>query len=234
MKKSSRKSLIVFVLLIFVILVSNFALAAGPYEPYLNYSASFDWNRYVTNELRIFNTDISKVTYLDGSFVTSGDLILGASITTGVLKNTATNNTHFDNGSGGGVTFQISDGTYTFLTATLTSMDVILGANGAAPTANSNITFSDFNLTNIVYGTGFNSRYIDELKSVVGTGEAMGLSANFSFTKADSTFPGYDFKGTGYSAGSIQGIVSAPEPVSSLLFVAGATVLGFRSYFRRK
>jgi len=235
--KKSRKKFLAGVLVLFasVLLISTSSFAAGPYVPYLNYSASFDWNKTAPNQLNIFNTDIYGVTYLDGSYITSGDLILGAYITISSLYNTATYNKHFDNGSGGGVTFQISDGTYTFLTATLTKMDVILGANGAAPTANSNITFSDFNLTNIVYGTGFSSRYIDELKTVVGTSGAMGLSANFSFTRTDGTVPYYDFKATtGYSTGSIQGIVSAPEPVSSLLFVTGAVTLGFRRYFKRK
>ncbi len=226
-----KKSIFTIMLVIAsLILFSINAIASGPYEPYLNYSGQFTYTDS-SNKLTFANTAFSTVTYLDGSSETySGsplDPILGASIYIGDLFNTTTN-THFDNGSGGGVTFEIKDGSYTYLSATLTSMDFMLVGGGFIPTALSNVQLNSFNLTNVSFGSGFSSQYIDELTHVGSPN--MQFSSTFSFNPPST--PPYNFIAS--SSGSMMGIVSAPEPISTALFLAGGLTIGLRHIVRRK
>ncbi len=242
MKISHKKILVgALMLLVSIFLLSTGSFAAGPYKPYLNYSGKFSYTDS-THTLLLNTISFGKVTYLDGSSVaclSSTDPICGTGTTILIsnLYNTATDNWNFNNGSGGGVTFQIKDSTYTYLNATLQPLSVTGAGSppGTIPAAFLNTGLTDFNLTNVSYGnapSGYSS-YLDELKSVVSTGEAMQYSISFSFTSGGTVQPKYDFKGEN-AAGTINGIVSAPEPLSSMLFVAGGATLIFRHYSRKK
>ncbi len=227
-----KKSIFTIVLVVAsLILFSINAIAAGPYEPYLNYSGQFTYTNS-SNKLTFANTAFSEVTYLGGSSETYSvsplDPILGASIYIGDLFNSAANSTHFDNGSGGGVTFEIKDGTYTYLTATLTAMDFVFPVGPFAPVALSNIPLTTYNLTHMSYGSGFSSQYITELMNIDVPG--MQFSSSFSFNPP--SFPPYNFVSN--SNGTMMGIVSAPEPISTALFLAGGLTIGLRHFVRRK
>jgi hypothetical protein len=234
MRNSYRKFLFIFLMTVFITICSSVSFAVTPQQPYLDYTGNFNYVQS-TNALTFSSIVMSKVTYLDGtteSYSTSPlDPILGATINIGTLYNSASpGNLHFDDGSGGGVMFQISDGTYTYLTATLSPVDVNMPAGPFVPIANINPNLDLFNLSNIwINPLITNSKYLDELRTIGANGPNGVMNFNTSFT----FYSGAPYNFTHDSNGQIQGLVTAPEPVSSVLFLSGGMLFWARRFKKR-
>ena len=171
---------------------------------------------------------------MGGSYFGEGsDPITNAVISIGTLYNSSyPNNLYFDNtaGSGGGpVSFTISNGSTIYLTAQLNNFIITDGLFGTQLNPLWDNTVS--NLTNITF-TPNGSQYIEELQTSYLSHGYLNLAMDFTFTSGSSG-GGWAFSDD--ASGSIQGKMAVtPEPVSSILFVAGGATLAFRRYLKKR
>lgn len=218
MKKNHKKILAV-VLILFASVLLLSANASAVMEPYLNFGTG---NYYydVTSKILSFSGVTSDwIQYTDQTFEFDplNDPIIGATLSFGTFMNSASNNLIFGpspGGSIGPVTFSI-DG---FLTAKVTDFVV----------ANSLLNWGT--LYDIVRLDGGSSRYVTELLTNGGGKGNISISFTPAYTPDGSGIERF----TATSSGSVSAQVAAPEPVSSILFVAGGATLVFRRYLKKR
>jgi hypothetical protein len=124
--------------------------------------------------LTLINTVVSKLNYLDGTSTTAngaGESTIGMTVT--ISGASRTGDTSFSD-----AVISISDGSFTYLSATLSN--IIFVTDGFQWYLNPGLDISNpstLNLTNVVLSTDVDhpSRYIDELVSVKGTSDAIGM-----------------------------------------------------------
>jgi len=257
MKKTFKRFyLIPLILFTGILLLSSSAFAVYPYLPYLDYTANFnycdginkgaDWckasgapaNSYPFRWRLTFSSwNITGGNYVDGSQFgeLSGDPITGAWFNIGYLyNNDYSNNLTFDNTqppveSTGPVSFTITDGSNTYLSAQLNNFIITDGSFGTQ--LNPLFDYNKADLTNITF-TPNGSQYIEELEtSYLGHGY-LNLSMDFTFYNGTSG-GGYAFYND--ANGSIEGKMAVtPEPVSSILFITGGATLAVRRFLKKK
>jgi hypothetical protein len=133
---------------------------------------------------------VSKVNYLDGtstSVNTIEESIIGKTVT--ISGATRTGDYTFTD-----AIISISDGSFNYLTATLSN--IVFVTDGTKWYLNPNLDVNDpstMNLSNIVLNTDADhpSRYIDELVSVKGDSDAMGMKIILDLISGDITGDGY-------------------------------------------
>jgi len=144
------------------------------------------------------------IDYIDYSDPSS-DPILGAALSFGTLTNSGSNTLVFSSS-----TFTVEG----YFTATLDNFVV----------NNSELMWGS--LSNIQRLDGGSSQYVDELLS---NGGGRG-NIYMSFTPVVGGTENF----TANSSGAIGGMVAAPEPISTILFVTGGATLAFRSYRKKR
>jgi hypothetical protein len=248
MKKTSFKKVLTgaLILLTGILLLSTNASAVYPYLPYLDFTANFSYNDGLGgqsgNKYKLtFDTwNITGGNYAGGSYFGEGsDPITSAWITIGSLYNDSySQNLIFGNTNNGGtgangvtgpVSFTISNGSTTYLTAQLNNFIITDGLFGTQLNPLWDNTVS--NLTNITF-TPNGSQYIQELQTSYLSHGYLNLGMDFTFTSGTSG-GGWAFSDD--ASGSIQGKMAVtPEPVSSILFVAGGATLAFKRYLKKR
>ncbi|MBI5408651.1 MAG: PEP-CTERM sorting domain-containing protein [Nitrospirae bacterium] len=217
MKKSLKNALMSFILLTSVILLSTNASAVD-LPLLLSYGGNYTYN--ADTKVLSFNeyVTVDLLQYADGEYGYD-DPILGTTLSFGLLMNSASDNLIFGpspGGSTGPVDFSI-DG---FITATLDNFVVhdsaLIGGN----------------LYNIetVDGAPY-SRYIDELLSAGGGNGLIDISFTPSEGGGAEDFTFGSYGAAGVTIGAPETVV--PEPVSTVLFIAGGATLAFRRLFKK-
>ncbi|RJQ55777.1 MAG: hypothetical protein C4526_03245 [Nitrospiraceae bacterium] len=241
--KISIKKIFLFplVLIAGILLLSNNAFAEYPYLPYLDYTASFTYldgsgggpSQKPYYSLVFSGWNITGGNYMDGSYFGEGvDPVTGAVISINTLYNSSyPNNLQFGSSSGGtgSVLFTIANGGTTYLTAQLENFIITDGLFGTQLNPLWDNTIAT--LTNITfYDNG--SQYIQELQASYQSRGYLNLGMDFSFYSGTNG-GGYAF--TNDATGSIQGKMAVtPEPLSSVLFIAGGATLAIRRFWKRK
>lgn len=254
MKKSyCKNSVFALVLLAGIFLSSSSVFAVTAQTPMLDYVGNFTYCDSSKGGTGCGSTNAEKTAYLyrlyfytwnitGGNYISGAQFLEGADPITGAMfsignlyNSTLPDNLHFDSatGSGGGpVSFTISNGTTTYFSAQLTNFDVTVDFFGTRL----NPAWSLNNITTpISFNTGSGasySQYIAELQQQYNSGANINFGMNFD-TGVSSSF-------TSDSSGGVSGkmvvtnVPVVPEPVSSILFVAGGAILAVRRFLKRK
>lgn len=207
--KTSLKKLSIFVLILacsFLISLSN---ASAQALPYTGSAGNYTYTQSgATGSLTFSSNYLSWVEYTDYTFYDAFDPIsnYAAEVVFGSLTNSSGNPTNF--GSSLLTVREMSNPGNIFFTATINNFDTTLGW----------MTLSNITAGNV----GSGSRYVTELLAV-GNGSG---NLQISFTPGSGGVE--DFVGS--SSGSVGITIAAPEPVSSVLFITGGAVLGFRRF----
>lgn len=199
-------------------------------------------NSYPYRWLLTFSSmEVTQAIYTDGTYISDTynpyglpyDPILGSFFEIGNLYNDVPSNnlifgpTQPSGGITGPVTFKITDGTYTYLTATLDYFIVTRDIFGTQLNPGYNLD-NIYDITFDPNGNAPYSQYIAELESAYNSGTPVNFYTDFTFTTGSGDF-------TNDSRGTVQGqIAVTPEPVSSILFVTGGATLAFKHYRKRK
>jgi hypothetical protein len=172
--KKSGIILLIFILLSLVGIGSTSAIVTLPTS---NFSGNAQTTATVGSDigsLTLVNVVISKVNYLDGTSTivnTTNETIIGKTVT--ISGANRTGDYTFSN-----AIFTISDGSFTYFSATLS--DIVFVTDGTKWYLNPALDVTNpatLNLTNIVLHTDIDhpSRYINELNSVKGINNAIGM-----------------------------------------------------------
>ena len=153
--------------------------------------------------LNFYGMDVTMLWYSNNTWISDAanpegydhDPVLDAHIEIGTLynddypDNLTFGDTQPSGGSTGPVTFEVTDGTYTFYTAYLDFVQIqgpdIFGTN-------LNRAYDADNVTNITFDPDNDapySRYMDELEASIDNGAALNFRYNFTFTLPDTSVP---------------------------------------------
>lgn len=213
MKKSIIISLI-FILLLFAWSGSAWAEISLPTS---NFSGNAETTATTGSDIGFFslyNTVISNVNYLDGTSTTvntTDESIIG--ITATISGATRTGDYTFSD-----AIISVSDGSFNYITATLS--DIVFLTDGTKWYLNPGLDINDLstlNLSNIVLNTDVDhpSRYIDELISVKGNSDAMGMKIILEVLSGNIEGDGYFDIFTGLIDGVLPA-VEAPSGAKSI------------------
>jgi hypothetical protein len=215
--------------------------------PLLDIQGDFDYKKCSGGspstrcQLTLSNLIITGGNYLDGShFGESDDAITDAYFkftwdsNENIFFNSASDNLTFTPPST--VTFTITDGSTTYLSATLDNFlvyDYMFAGNDITKL---NRYLTDDNITNVVFDTGTGADYSDYIAELQTTQQPYNLSWTFDFLTNGPYGDGSAFtqNDDGNFSGKLFAGPAIPEPVSSILFVAGGATLAFRRYWKRK
>ncbi len=244
-----KLSVCVLILTASFFLMSSTAVAVDLINPYFNFVGFFDY--YADSDwLELTDFDITQVTYLDTTSSNS-DAISGANVEWIFIGDLLYNDPSVDNlDFGGPARFEIKD-TVTnevFLTASLSNFQLSQECSTVPwlpdncppdpyydPTLNIDYTLNS--LWGLVVDPNYatsSSQYIQELGSVLNRddGVVYNTDIKFEFTFHDGS---EDNQFIGNGNGELSGkLVLMPEPVSSILFMAGSATLAIRRYFRKR
>ncbi len=230
MKMSLKKSLIVFVLSVSIFLLSSSVFAAVP-TPYFSITGTWSYNA-ASNALSLNFGLIGTSFYKDGTWdsAASPDIIRGGTIMigNGIIYNSDANNMVFGSSidGTGSMNFSVYEGGTNYITATMNSF--VATRNGSLTQLNPN--FNAYHIGNISTNNGVTSHYLSDVNSWAVP------SGNLSFTFTCSTGDCSNNNFTADASGTISAgkLSIVPEPVSSILFVAGGAILAFRRYRNKK
>ena len=227
MKRGLKRLTVVVVVILACSILLSTTVSAALETPYFNFLGSFNYTKS-THELNITVSTINLIAYRDNSFCFSFqptcDLI-GGTVEIDPLYNSDANSYVFGpspGGSTGDTDFLVKKGGNTYLRAVNDDFTIVY--DGSQTQLNKD--FDMFNVTSISTDGAPSSKFIDDVNSMSNlTGN---LYMKFTFTS------GIDF--TSDSAGQITtGTLSiVPEPISSLLFIAGGGTLGFATRLRKR
>lgn len=238
MKKYRKSILMIMVLFASLLLMSTAAMAQG--LPYANYGGGFDFDK-TTGYMTFNSMSLLTLVYDDGAggmaipyamnpyndpLVSLDGEYLGY-LNLGTFQQDAVNQNLFNATSGSNLSITSVDGygygTATiYLTGNLNSFEVINDSNGWHFNSSYNLN----NVSNVALAGPGDSEFANEFAA---NSAAFGNKANLSMS---FTFSGPDGFGAS-TAGTAGGIIAAPEPVSSVLFIIGGAVIGFNR-FRKK
>lgn len=252
---NSSKILSLFVIITCLLTAGN-TFAVTPLDaPTLQYSGNFDY-QYSHTESGDCNSWKKNgtcdgyepdVLVNDWSLLFSGitvgnvnggisDSIYGANINIGNLYNSDNpGNLTFGStpGGTGPVSFSITEGDTTYMTAELSNFNVVYDVMLDSKILNANFDLD--NINNVIFDNG-SSQYIDDLSTAYNNGSPINFSMDFTFTTGTISEDFTD-DGTGQVAGSMvvtSAPAVAPEPVSSLLFLVGGVTMAFRRRISKK
>jgi hypothetical protein len=240
MKKSLRKSLIIFVLLVSVFLLSSSVFAAVP-----NGYFSFNSGRWsydpVSNSLTTTMNGITSIKYATGSFDTppydvirGGTWIMGTDNGSGIsgviYNNPDVNNLVFGGSSDGTGTmnFSVFEGITNYFGGYFSSFVLIQDSFGTR--LNPNYDADHARITSLNTGTG--SEFLAEIATYPEPSRHGNVYMDFTCDTGDCT--SLDFNRTQGGAINLGKFAVAPEPVSSILFLTGGATLAVRRFYKKK
>ncbi len=213
MKRVTKHTCAAVIITIALLSVTSGAFALVPAYPQLDWQDGYSYDDG-TDTLTINNSYVNQVWYLDETSSVS-DNIQWASVVFPMLTNSsgglsfdAPAGDNFYIGAFGGA---INDA---YLTAHIDQFDITNSCSGSSGCVNE---FWDIiNLTNVSINNTIGSTYLSELQSQLNSGYDLAISVNFA---GPANF-------TGNESGTANGkMVVVPEPVSTVLFLTGGTVL---------
>lgn len=238
MKKSRKSILMIIVLFASLILMSTAAMAQG--LPYASYGGGFDFNK-TTGYLTFNSLMLNSLVYDDGAggmaipwvmdpyndpLVSDWGAYEGY-LNLGTFQQDSSNQNLFHAMSSNNLSITSVDvyggGTATtYLTGHLNSFEVINDSNGWHFNSSYNLN----NVSDVALAGPTDSEFTNEFVANTSPGNKANLSMSFTFSSGSNGFGAS-------TAGSAGGIIAAPEPVSSVLFIIGGAVIGFNR-FRKK
>ncbi len=231
-----KRIVIIFIAVTSAVLITQSAFASNPSMPWLDFGNNLIWD---SNSLTLSNdpsTQIMQVTYTDGTSAAPTSFLSPLDPVLGVFNYTPPSTFDFFNVF---VDFSISfdaDSTNDYLRlvssdgSNIVWLDAQLDVTGSAinPLTKSGPYTFGLETTNLYVATGMGSQWADEFGAALNNGVGQ-LSIVSSGSHIDMGSDRYKV-----NAFSKVSVAVVPEPMSYMLFIAGASALSTRRYWLRR